>query len=103
MRSRRGKVWCLHLEQAETGLDTLKSGVSAALGPERVIFAILLPELRVQVVLKAVSIPQFPSPSLRLFWRLRQSRAKMSPRPAGTSSGGTRDGKASALCGHVVL
>ncbi len=46
MRSKRGKIWFLHLEQAETGLETLKSGVSAALGPERVIFAILLPELR---------------------------------------------------------
>jgi hypothetical protein len=33
----RDKVICLHLEQAETGLDTLKSGVSAALGPVRVI------------------------------------------------------------------
>jgi hypothetical protein len=37
MRFMETESLCLHLEQAETGRDTLRSGVSAALGPERVI------------------------------------------------------------------
>ena len=42
VRERRRKVggfeWKVHLEHADTGLETLSKGVSAALGPERSMF-----------------------------------------------------------------
>jgi hypothetical protein len=55
----RGEVLFLHLEQAETGLDTLRRGVSAALWPKRVIF-FYFTGAKDQALLKAVQISRFP-------------------------------------------
>jgi hypothetical protein len=42
-KEKENEVINIHLEQAETGLETLNSGVSAALGPDLCIIAITLP------------------------------------------------------------
>jgi len=42
-KDKKNEVISIHLEQAETGLETLNNGVSAALGPDLCIIAIPLP------------------------------------------------------------